>query len=164
LSDTTVKNDVAGAILGALAASGKDLERLTIEDLAPIDEFHVRGREATAELAAGLMLAPGMAVLDVGCGIGGASRYLAAAHGCRVTGVDLTAAYCRAAAVLTERVGLGDRVEFRQGDALAMPFADAAFDAASTQHAAMNIEDKAGLYREVRRVLKRVRASASMSC
>ncbi len=148
------RDDVARAILEALAAAGQDLERLTIEDLAPIDEFHVRGRAATAELAGSLALAPGMTVLDIGCGIGGASRYVALTHGCRVTGIDLTEAYCRAAAVLTQRVGLSDRVEFRQGDALAMPFADAAFDAAFTQHAAMNIEDKAGLYGEVRRVLR----------
>lgn len=148
------RDDLAAVLLGALEAAGKDTSRLTVEDLAPVDEFHVRGRPATAELADGLRLGPGMRVLDVGCGIGGPSRHLAAAFGCDVVGIDLTEAYCEVAALLAERVGLGDRVAYRQGDALAMPFEDGAFDAAYTQHVAMNIEDKAGLYAEVARVLK----------
>lgn len=144
---------LAERILAALAAAGKDPDDLRPADLAPIDEFHVRGRAATAELAAAAGLAPGMRVLDVGCGIGGPSRHLAAALGCHVTGLDLTEEYCRVAAMLAERVGLADRVAYRRGDALAMPFADAAFDAVWTQHAAMNIADKAALYAECRRVL-----------
>jgi len=148
------RDDLAASILGALAAAGRDMDRLTVEDLAPVDEFHVRGRPATAELAGGLGLAPGMRVLDVGCGIGGPSRYMAATCGCHVVGIDLTEEFCRVAAMLADRVGLGDRVEYRQGDALAMPFADASFDAAYTQHVAMNIENKAALYAEVARILK----------
>jgi SAM-dependent methyltransferase len=148
------RNDLAASILGALEAAGKDLDRLTIEDLAPVDEFHVRGRPATAELASALGLAPGMHVLDVGCGIGGASRYVAETFGCEVDGVDLTEEYCRVATLLADRVGLDEQVTYRQGNALAMPFEGASFDAAYTQHVAMNIEDKAALYAEVRRVLK----------
>jgi ubiquinone/menaquinone biosynthesis C-methylase UbiE len=90
----------------------------------------------------------------VGSGIGGPSRYVAATYGCAVVGIDLTEEYCRVAGMLAERVGLGERVEYRPGNALAMPFAERAFDAAYTQHAAMNIEDKARLYAEVARVLK----------
>jgi SAM-dependent methyltransferase len=148
------RNDLAATILGALEAAGKDVTRLTLEDLAPVDEFHIRGRTATAELASGLGLGPGMRVLDVGCGIGGPSRYVAATFDCHVLGIDLTEEFCRVAALLANKVGLGDRVEYRQGDALAMPFADASFDAAYTQHVAMNIEDKAALYAEVARVLR----------
>jgi SAM-dependent methyltransferase len=148
------RGDLMSAILTALAAAGKDVDRLSLEDFAPVDEFHIRGREATAELAAELGLASGMRVLDVGCGIGGPSRHVAATHDCHVTGIDLTEEYCRVAALLTDRVGLGDRVEYRPGNALAMPFGDGAFDAAYTQHAAMNIADKARLYAEVWRVLK----------
>ena len=92
-------------------------------------------------------------MLDVGSGVGGPSRYLAASFGCHVTGIDLTAAYCRAATLLAARVGLGGQVEYHAGSALAMPFAEAAFDAAFSQHVAMNIEDKSALYREVWRVL-----------
>lgn len=141
-------------VLAALAAAGKDVDRLSLEDLAAVDEFHVRGRPATVELASRLDLGAGTRVLDVGCGIGGPSRYVAATYDCRVVGLDLTEEYCRAAAVLAQRVGLADRVEYRAGSALAMPFADAEFDAALTEHVAMNIEDKALLYREVARVLR----------
>ena len=148
------RSDLASTVLRALQAAGKDVDRLSLEDLAPVDEFHVRGRPATAELAGALGLAPGMRVLDVGSGIGGPSRYVAATYDCQVVGIDLTEEYCRVAALLAERVGLGDRVEYHPGNALAMPFADAAFAVAYTQHVAMNIEDKPRLYREVWRVLE----------
>jgi SAM-dependent methyltransferase len=148
------RGDLATTILSALQAAGKDVDRLSLEDLAPVDEFHIRGRLATVELANGLGLAPGMRVLDVGCGIGGPSRYVAATYDCHVVGIDLTEEYCRVAALLAERAGLGERVEYHPGNALAMPFADGGFAVAYTQHVAMNIEDKARLYAEVRRLLK----------
>jgi len=141
-------------ILNALVAAGKDPDRLRIEDLAPIDEFHIRGRKATIELARDLGLGRNMQVLDVGCGLGGASRYLAQEFGCRVTGLDLSADYCRVATGLTQRLGLDSLVSFRQGDAVDLPFPDGSFDIVWTQHAAMNIPDKPGLYRELWRVLK----------
>jgi SAM-dependent methyltransferase len=142
------------AILEALIAAGKDLDRLTPEDLAPIDEFHIRGRKATLELARELGLTESMAILDVGSGLGGAARQLALEFGCRVTGLDLTEEYCQVANMLARRLGLEARVHYLHGDALAMPFEDASFDILWTQHAAMNIADKEGLYRELWRVLK----------
>lgn len=142
------------ALIAGLAAAGKDIDRLAPEDLAAVDEFHVRGREATVELGSALGLAAGMDVLDVGCGIGGASRRFAIAYGCNVTGIDLTAEYCDVAHFLAERLRIADRVSYRQANALAMPFADGTFDAAYSQHAAMNIADKPALYREIARVLK----------
>jgi len=145
---------LAEAIAAALKAAGKDLARLTPADFAPIDEFHVRGRAATAALAAKLALTPQSQVLDLGCGLGGAARHLAAASGGSVIGVDLSPDYCRAAAVLTGWLGLGERVRFAAADALALPFADRSFDVVATQHAAMNIADKPRLYAEVRRVLR----------
>jgi ubiquinone/menaquinone biosynthesis C-methylase UbiE len=148
------RSDLAATILGALRAAGKDVERLSLEDLAPVDEFHVRGRPATAELAGALGLASGLRVLDVGSGVGGPSRYIAATYDCDVVGIDLTEEYCRVAALLAERVGLGERVAYRQGDALAMPFPDADFQVTYTQHVAMNIDDKERLYAEVWRVLQ----------
>ncbi len=114
----------------------------------------MRGREATAELGRNLGLQPSQSVLDVGSGLGGPSRQLALAYGCHITGVDLTAEYCEVANTLAARLKLADRVRFQEGNALAMPFADATFDAAVTQHVAMNIPDKVALYREVARVLK----------
>lgn len=126
----------------------------SVENLAPADEFHIRGLAATQEMAARLNLTPAMRVLDVGSGLGGPARWLAATYGCHVTGIDLTAAFCAAAEALTARLGLSERVTFRHGSALEMPFEDETFDVAWTQHAAMNIADKAGLYREIARVMK----------
>jgi ubiquinone/menaquinone biosynthesis C-methylase UbiE len=146
--------DLLKAIDAALVKAGKDPATPRLEDLAPIDEFHVRGREATHELGAHLGLRQADVVLDVGSGLGGASRQLAMAYKCQITGIDLTDEYCQVAAALVSRVGLSDRVRYQQGNALAMPFADNSFDVAYTQHVAMNISDKAGLYREVARVLK----------
>lgn len=141
------------AIVQALRASGKDPEALLPADLAPVDHFHTRGREATLELARRAAIARGARVLDVGGGLGGAARLLAAEHACHVTVLDLTAEFCRVGADLTRRAGLEARVEFRHGDALAMPFPDGAFDVVWTQHSSMNVADKAALYREIRRVL-----------
>jgi ubiquinone/menaquinone biosynthesis C-methylase UbiE len=146
--------DLLNSIDAALAKAGKNPAAPSLQDLAPIDEFHVRGREATAELGAHLGLQEEHRVLDVGSGLGGASRQLAADYKCHITGIDLTEEYCRAATVLASRVGLSDRVRYQQGSALAMPFADNSFDIAYTQHVAMNIADKGGLYREIARVLK----------
>jgi len=141
-------------LLGALSEAGKDIEHLTIDDLAPVDEFHSRRRVATAELAR--LLAPQASdrVIDIGSGIGGPSRYLAATYGCRVSGVDLTAEFVAAATELTRRAGLAERADFRHGSALELPFGDAAFDLAWTQNVAMNIADRPRFYAEIRRVLK----------
>ncbi len=142
------------AILAGLAAAGKDPARLGVDDLAPVDEFHIGGRRATEELAARLPLAPGMKLLDLGAGLGGAARFLAARHGCDVTGIDLTAEYVAVANTLAARVGLAGRVRYVEGSAMALPFADASFDGATMLHVGMNIADKAALFRGVRRVLK----------
>lgn len=141
-------------ILSVLQAAGKDLDALSVDDLAPVDEFHIRGRAATEELVKWAQVQPGHSLLDVGCGVGGTSRYLAANVGCHVVGVDLTEEYCRVATMLSERVGLADRTEFRQGSALELPFADGDFDVAWTEHVQMNVADKAGFYGEIARVLK----------
>ena len=146
--------DLSATILAALQRAGKDLNALTRDDLAPFEEFHVRGRAATMELASAAGLYEGMAVLDVGSGIGGPARTLAAEFGCTVTGLDLTEEYCRAAEMLTGRVGLSDKVTFRQGNALDMPFDDGMFDLVWMQHMTMNIEDKDRLFGEIRRVLR----------
>jgi SAM-dependent methyltransferase len=148
------RSELGEAILAALEKAGKNLKQLTPEDLAPVDEFHIRGRVATLELAKAASLDSTKRVLDVGSGVGGTSRCLAREFGCRVTGIDLTGEYCHAAAMLTAKIGLAHLVDFRQGDATNMPFQDHSFDVMWTEHVAMNIPDKRGLYREMYRVLK----------
>ncbi|HEX2891147.1 class I SAM-dependent methyltransferase [Vineibacter terrae] len=145
---------LAGTILGALRAMGKDPERLAPADLAPVDEFHIGGRQATIDFAAQMGIRPGMRLLDIGSGLGGAARYFAGEHGCSVTGIDLTDEYVQVASDLARRAGLDGSVSYRQGSALDLPFDAASFDGAYMLHVGMNIEDKARLFAGVRRVLK----------
>ncbi|HEX9253340.1 MAG TPA: methyltransferase domain-containing protein [Ignavibacteriaceae bacterium] len=146
--------DLGELILAALEKAGKDLNRLTPEDLAPIDQFHIRGRTATLELARTAGLDAAKHILDVGSGVGGTSRCLAKEFGCRVTGIDFTDEYCKAAAMLSVKTGLAHLVDYRQGDATNLPFDDQVFDVVWTEHVAMNIPDKTKLYKEMHRVLK----------
>jgi ubiquinone/menaquinone biosynthesis C-methylase UbiE len=147
--------NLENTILTALKNAGKNVDQLTVDDIAPIDEFHTRGREATVNLASLLNnLQPNFHVLDVGAGIGGPSRYLASKFGCRVTGLDLVEEYCHVADSLAKRINLDKLLTYRQGDATQMPFEDATFDVVWTQHASMNIADKKRLYSEMHRVLK----------
>ena len=145
---------LADAISNSLLSAGKDLTKLTTADLSTVDEFHIRGRKATLELAEKMQLTNDSRVLDIGSGLGGPARTLAEEYGCHVTGIDLTQAFCDAAEVLSDWVNLGNRVAFQQGDATELPFADNQFDAAMTIHVAMNIPAKDRMYEQARRVLK----------
>lgn len=138
----------------ALAALGPEDRPLTPQQLAGLDQFHTRGLAATAELARLAGITAGMVVLDIGAGVGGPARFLNATYGCRVMGVDLSEPFVEAARYLTERTGQTDAVTFEAGSALELPFDDGRFDAVLLQHVAMNIPDRASLYREIRRVLK----------
>jgi sarcosine/dimethylglycine N-methyltransferase len=146
-------DDLSARILERLRAAGKDPATITRDDLATFDEFHTGGRESTRALARLADIRPGMRVLDVGSGIGGPARTLAAEFGAEVEGLDLTAEFCRAATTLTELVGLADRVTFRHGDALASPFAEGRFDAVWSQNTIMNVPDHSRLFAEMHRVL-----------
>jgi ubiquinone/menaquinone biosynthesis C-methylase UbiE len=152
ISKHYTSGDLAERLQLALADDG--VEQPTIETLAPYDQFHGRGLEATREIAEGLSVAASDDLLDIGSGIGGPARYFADYFGCRVTGIDLTAEFCDLARHLTQLLGLEDRVAFQQGNALAMPFDDARFDGAYSMNVSMNIADKAAFYREIFRVLR----------
>jgi ubiquinone/menaquinone biosynthesis C-methylase UbiE len=143
------------AIRAGLQALGRDQAQVTFEDLAGIDEFHIGGHEATADLGDKLDLAAGGTLLDIGSGLGGAARFFARRYGCRVTGIDLTPEYVEVARTLTQRVGLSEQGEFRVGSALDLPFGDGSFDRATLLHVGMNIPDKERLCTEVHRVLRR---------
>jgi len=142
------------AILDALASAGVSAERLTIDDLAPLDQFHGGGKPATTRLAQLGGLTPGTQVLDVGGGLGGPARTLAVEFGCTVTVLDLADSYVRAGEALTARTGLSGRVTHQVGNALELPFDAASFDVVWSQNAGMNIEDKETLVAGFRRVLR----------
>ena len=137
-----------------LLAMGKDIHKLAPRDLETIDEFHIRGRAATLDLAHRLNIATGSLVLDVGCGLGGPARTIATNFKCHVVGIDLTRDFCEAAREISSWVGLSDSVKFVQGDATALDLGSATFDVAITMHAAMNIARKGAMYAGVRRCLK----------
>ena len=146
--------DLGTKILASLRAAGMDPDALEVEDLAQLDQFHAGGAQATRALIRRAGIEPGMRVLDVGGGLGGPARLLAYDAACTVTVLDLSKESCHVGEMLTARVGLADRVTFRHGSALAMPFPDDAFDRVWMQHATMNIAEKERLYRESYRVLR----------
>jgi SAM-dependent methyltransferase len=138
----------------ALRAFGPETQRLTPQQLGGLDQFHTRGLAATAELARLVGITRESSVLDVGSGVGGPARLLAATYGCRVSGVDLSEPFVDAARYLTERTGQTGLVSFQVSSALELPFEDGRFDVVLLQHVAMNIADRRRLYVELRRVLK----------
>jgi SAM-dependent methyltransferase len=148
------RSDIRMKLEAALAAAGLGEGRLTTGQLAPLDQFHTRGMSATIELGVELGIVRGTRGIDIGSGLGGPSRYLAAKYGCHVQGIDLSPAFVEAATYLAKRAGLEDSVAYECADALALPYDDQRFDFAWTQHVAMNIADRPRLYAEIHRVLK----------
>lgn len=140
-------------IEAGLKLAGKNIDSLTVDDLAPIDEFHSRGRESTLEVVGLTTISASDRVLDVGCGLGGTARHLADQYQCQVVGIDLTEEYISVGKKLTELVGLTDRVVLRQASALEIPYEDNSFDIVWTEHVQMNIADKNQFYSEIARVL-----------
>jgi ubiquinone/menaquinone biosynthesis C-methylase UbiE len=141
-------------ILAKLRGKGLDLNSLSEADLQEFDQDHYGGTDAVDALAREANIGPALHVLDVCSGMGGPARWLAFRYGCRVTGVDLTQTRVDGAMRLTQRAHLESRVRFVQGDATAMPFADATFDALISQEAWCHIPDKPALIAECARVLK----------
>ena len=141
-------------IVAGLREAGKDPDAPTVDDLAPADEFHSAGRAATKDLAALAALKPGTRVLDVGSGLGGPARFLAATYRCDVTGIDLMPEFCTVANELSHMTRLAERTQFRRGNALALPFDDGAFDCVWTIQTQMNIAEKRQFYGEITRVLR----------
>lgn len=146
------RDNLSSIILSALEKAGKTIR--SYKDTAAFDEFHMRGRAATRELARLAELRTGFQVLDIGCGLGGPSRLLAAEYGCTVTGIDLMEEYVEAATMLTQMVGLTECVSFVQGNMEDLPFEKSRFDTVWSQHTMMNIADKAKLLVQIRDVLK----------
>lgn len=148
------EGNLSDKIAAGLKKSGRSLDDLKTTDLATVDEFHIRGRQATLELGKQLKLGAGSRLLDLGSGLGGPARTLAETYGCDVNGIDLTAEFCNAANVISSWLGLTGKVHCQQGDATDLPFPVNHFDAVMTIHVAMNIPEKDKLYSEARRTLK----------
>ncbi len=146
--------DLVAGLIDALHEAGLDEHKLDIDDLAALDEFHAQGRAGTIALARLASLQPGERVLDVGSGIGGPARFLAARRGVTVTALDATERFCQVAEILTRGTGLEDRVSVVRGDALSLPFADETFDIVWTQALSQNIFDKRRFISELARVLR----------
>jgi len=154
IKDHWEREDLSEAIRSALIESGKDLDALTLDDLAPFDQFHAGGKRFTLRLANLAGLKPDMHLLDVGGGLGGPARTLALEFGCRVTVVDLTESYVHAGRMLTSLMKLDARVALHVGDALDLSFDGNSFDAVWTQNSGMNIADKERLYVGFHRVIR----------
>jgi ubiquinone/menaquinone biosynthesis C-methylase UbiE len=148
------QGDLLTRIKAALKEDGGDPDHPTIEGLAPYDQFHGRGIEATAQIADLILAGPTDHLLDIGSGLGGPARYFATRFGCKVTGIDLTPEFCDVARHFTDVLGLHERVSFEVGNALSMPFAEDHFNGAYSMNVSMNIGDKDLFYREIHRVLK----------
>lgn len=154
VSEHYLHGDLLEAIQTAITRLGKTVDSVTIEDLAPVDEFHIGGRLATEKFLDQLNFSGHDHVLDVGCGLGGASRFVASKYNNHVTGIDLTQEYIDTGKALCAWVGLDRNITLQQGSALAMPFQDETFDGGYMMHVGMNIEDKARLFAEICRVLR----------
>ena len=154
ISDHWGRGDVYGLIVSALNKASKPLDRLTVEDLAPVDHFHARGLPATVELADRLPIKAGQHIVDIGCGLGGPARYIAKRFQCTVSGVDITPPFVDAANMLSKLVRMQGQVKIEHGDGQHLPYPNAHFDAGYTQHVTMNVPDRATFFAEAYRVLK----------
>lgn len=138
----------------AIEKLGKTIETITIEDLAPVDEFHIGGRAATEHFLKQLKFSNHDYVLDIGCGLGGAARYVANTYGSQVAGIDLTSEYIETGNTLATWVKLDKQIHLKEASALAIPFKDETFSGSYMMHVGMNIEDKSQLFTEVYRALQ----------
>ena len=154
IADHWARGDVYALILAALKKMSKPLEGLTLEDLAPVDQFHARGLPATVELADRLPIRAGQHIVDIGCGLGGPARYMAKRFNCHVSGVDITEPFVQAGNKLSALLGMEGRVTIEHGDGQRLPYPDARFDGAYTQHVTMNVADRPAFFSEAFRVLK----------
>ncbi|MGB0667944.1 MAG: class I SAM-dependent methyltransferase [bacterium] len=155
VADHYTRGSLLETILNGIKKAGKSVDSIQHEDLAPLDEFHLGGREATRHFLGQMGLTREMSVLDIGCGLGGAARFCAIEYGSILSGIDLTQEFIETGKTLTSWLKMDDLISLKQGSALELPLEDSSFDAAYMMHVGMNIPDKAKLCREASRVLKK---------
>lgn len=122
-------------------------------DFAGVDQLHLGGISATKALAQWLPTNAKRG-LDMGCGLGGTSRYLALNHNCSMTGLDLNSDYIKGAQLINESLSTKLECGFIVGNSLTLPFAAGSFDFVVSQHATMNIAEKTKLLAGVHKVIK----------
>jgi tocopherol O-methyltransferase len=93
-------------------------------------------------------------ILDVGCGIGGSTLYLANKYQANATGITLSPVQADRAKERARGLGLGERVNFQVANALEMPFADNSFDLVWSLESGEHMPDKVKFLQECHRVLK----------
>lgn len=147
--------DIEARIIAAIREAGLNPEqRLSPKELGALDHFHTGGFSASLELRELARIRAEDRVLDIGAGLAGPARMLAAAPGCRVDCLDMSPDFCAGATLLNRLTGLDDLIDVHRGSALELPFADNSFDVVWMQNVGMNIADKRKLYAEICRVLK----------
>jgi SAM-dependent methyltransferase len=154
VSEHYTHGNLLNAVKIGIEQLGKTSSSITVEDLAPLDEFHIGGRQASEFFFDQLDFSADDQLVDVGCGLGGASRFVANRYGSKVTGIDLTPEYIKTGEALCTWLGLDNLVDLQQGNALDMPFDNGVFDGGYMMHVGMNVKDKIGLYKEIFRVLR----------
>lgn len=115
---------------------------------------HIGGRKATDELVALCGIERGDLVLEVGCGIGSTTSYVAERYGCRVVGVDLSPAMIARASERARRRHLGAELDFQTADAQDLPFLDDTFDAVIDEFVTAFVPDKQRALSEYARVVR----------
>jgi arsenite methyltransferase len=118
------------------------------------NELHPGG-EATTRRALELTgVGPGDRLLDVASGHGTSALLAARELGCRVDGLEYGSRAVQEATAAARAAGLQARVAFRRGDAEALPFESASFDAVLCECSLCTFPDKARAASELRRVLR----------
>jgi len=152
LEPTPAARPVTLTGMNGLADDAPSLEKLVESGILTLESLHPGGLTITADLADCCGVTTDTRVLDVACGTGETACFLAERYGARVTGLD------RSRQLLTRARGKaadrGLEIDFREGDATALPFTDEAFDVVITE-CTLCLLDKAGTLAEMVRVVRR---------
>jgi len=144
----------AEQILAKVKAEHGSLEGLTPVDLYPHDQDHYGGLAANDKLLDCADVRTGNRVLDLCAGLCGPARYAAAERGASMVALEFNPGRAAGAAHLNSVTGMGGHVCVVRGDAQALPFPNASFDAVLGQEAFLHIPDKAALLGGAYRVLR----------